>query len=123
MVTERNGSKARVAAAREEFWREQVRRQRSSGLSQAAFCRRNRLVPGTFAWWTRELRCRDQKRNTRAAPRFVPVRVLPGAPSTSKLSLDGALQVELANGRRIRVDPGFDPDALRQLLAVLEEHG
>lgn len=127
MVTKASSGKARLAASRERFWQEQVRRQRRSGLSQAAFCRRSRLVPGTFAWWTRELRRRDQirraaKSGSAPAPRpaFLPVHVLPADRRLTNGAL--LLQVELANGRRIHgVGPGFDADVLRRLLALLEE--
>jgi hypothetical protein len=44
---------------------------------------------------------------------FVPLRVVESAPA--------ALEVVLARGRVVRVPRGFDADALRQLLAVLDE--
>ncbi len=35
-------------------------------------------------------------------------------------SVSGGLRVELANGRRILVEAGFDASVLKQLVAVLE---
>lgn len=104
-------------ASREGFWRKLVAEQRRSGLSQAEFCRRRGLVPGTFAWWKRELKRRDGGHSRAAKSGFVPVRVierrLTGARTCS-------FDVELRNGRRIRVPNPFDPESLRRLLAVLE---
>jgi transposase-like protein len=40
----------------EEFWRDAVARQAASGLSVAAFCRDQKLVPVTFYKWRKQLR-------------------------------------------------------------------
>ena len=47
----------------------------------------------------------------------MPVRVVPDEEPAHA----GSVEVVLADGRRVRVPPGFDPATLRQLLAVLEE--
>jgi hypothetical protein len=89
-----------------------IQQGRHSGLSVRAFCDRHQLTPPTFSSWRRLLRLRDA-----SAACFVPVQVVPDR----EPGLAGGVDVVLAGGRRLRVAPGFDPDTLRQLLALLEE--
>jgi hypothetical protein len=49
-------------------------------------------------------------------PNFVPVQIL-----ADHFSGPAALKVVLADGRVVRISPGFDGATLRQLLAVLRE--
>ena len=115
--------RARSRPSRAFFWRRQIAQQVRSGLSQADFCRRKGISPGSLAWWKGELKRRRQRAKPRsygAQPpqgRFVPVRLIqerrPGG-------TDGSFEVELRNGRRIRVPSPFDGEALGHLLAILE---
>ena len=117
---------------KERFWRRVVRRWRRSQLSVRDFCSAERLAEPSFYSWRRILAERDrevrppaQRRGrsrqrdrspTRGpaslgAPGFLPVQVVTTA----------AIEIVLGNGRVIRLgDGGFDPAALRQLLAVVE---
>ena len=84
-----------------------------SGLSVAAFCSKEDLAPCTFYWWRREL-----ARRKPAAVSFVPMHVLAECGRTVDAS---GLEIALARGRRLVIQPGFDHDTLRQVLRVLEE--
>ena len=53
---------------------------------------------------------------TRDAVQFVPVRVADAHEESG-----AAIQIEWADGRRIRVPPGFAADDLRRVLAILDE--
>lgn len=97
---------------KEQHWRRLIQQWQRSGLSVRAFCDRHQLTQPSFYAWRHRL----QQRAAAAAP-FVPVRVVPDAPPLAA----GSIEVVLASGRRLRVAPGFDPAALRQLVAVLEE--
>jgi len=116
---------------KERFWRRMVREWRRSGLCVRAFCARHGLSEPSFYAWRRIVAERDQESaQVRAkperdgvcraapagddAPVFVPLRVIDVATQV-------ALEVVLERGRAVRVLRGFDPDTLRQLLAVLEE--
>jgi hypothetical protein len=57
-----------------------------------------------------------QRRAADEQPAFVPVQVVADAVPTQA----SALEVVLADGRAVRVAPGFDAATLRRLLAVLE---
>src|SRR5262245_45443401 len=120
---------------KERYWRPLLRRWRRSGLTGRAFCARHRLSEPSFYAWRREIARRDQEAaNARhgrprtapppaterpaaaaAVPAFLRVRLADAAPAP------GAIEVLLAQGRRLRVAPGFDADLLRQLLHLLEE--
>ena len=88
---------------------------RRSGQSGAAFAREHGLS------CARLLRWRDRLKRT-AAPRFHPVRVVPGA---ERIAVAGtaALELELRSGHRIRVHAGFDPELLEQLVRAVEGWG
>jgi transposase len=96
---------------KESQWRRWISQWRTSGLSVRAFCARHGLATASFYNWRRVLERRATER-----PAFVPVRVVPDTPPPQA----GALELVLADGRAVRVAPGFDAATLRQLLAVLE---
>jgi hypothetical protein len=83
----------------------------ASGLSVRAFCERRGLTVASFYAWRRVL----QRRAAEKAA-FVSVQIVADA-VPDRVS---ALEVVLAEGRTVRVAPGFDAATLRQLLAVLE---
>jgi hypothetical protein len=78
---------------------------------EGAFCGEQGLSEQSFYWWKRTIAERDLRAGT---PAFVPVRVAPAAAGP-------ALEVVAGPGRVVRVPAGFDANALRRLLAVLEE--
>jgi hypothetical protein len=109
---------------KERFWRDVVRRWQRSGQSIRAFCREQRLAEQAFHSWRRTLTQRDRQDKPTVVPPqpepkplFVPLRVIPSAPSVHR----SALEVVAASGRVIRVLPGFDAATLQHLLAALEE--
>ena len=117
---------------KEHFWRHVLRQWRRSGQGVRRYCAEHGLSEPSFYAWRRTLQERDrqaQPQPTRgpvsagqvlgtgvprghAQPRFEPVTVLTPAP---------ALEVVCRDGRVVRVPPGFEPTALRQVLAVLAE--
>jgi transposase len=99
---------------KERQWRRRIDQWRVSGLSVRAFCARHGLATAGFYNWRRVL----QRRAAEKAA-FVPVQVVADAVPTQA----SALEVVLADGRAVRVAPGFDAATLRQLLAVLEGKG
>jgi transposase len=95
----------------ESRWREVLGRQRSSGLSVAAFCRRHGIAAASLYAWRRRLSV--------AAPgrAFVDAK-LTDVPAPADAA--GLVEVCLRGGRRVRVGRGFDPDLLKELVATLE---
>ncbi len=88
-----------------------VRDFEQSGLSRKAFSSARGVALHTLDYY--RARCRRRRAST-AAQGLFPVDLV-GAPS-----LSGGLRVELANGRRIIVEAGFDVSVLKQLVAALE---
>ena len=99
---------------KERQWRRRIDQWRASGLSVRAFCARHGLATASFYNWRRVL---ERRAAEKAA--FVPVRVVADAPPAQA----SALELVLADGRIVRVAPGFDAPTLRQLLTALEGDG
>ncbi len=112
------------------YWSDEEKR-RIVAESQAghrqvlATARRHGIAPTLLYKWRRDLEEADE-RSVPAAPPFVPVRVVNDAPapeptsgSTSSVG-EGRIEIVLANGRRVVVGGGIDPDRLAQVLQVAE---
>jgi transposase len=97
---------------KERQWRRRISQWRASGLSVQAFCAQHGLTPASFYHWRRVL----ERRAAEEPAAFVPVQVVADAVPAQTC----ALEVVLADGRAVRVGPGFDAATLRRLLAVLE---
>jgi hypothetical protein len=92
-----------------------IGRWRRSGRSVRAFCRAEGISEPKFYWWRRRLEQSEQPK-----PSFLPVHIVAhdaDQPATP------AIEVVLANGRSLRVPPGFDPHSLRALVEILEGGG
>ena len=93
-------------------WQALITEQHSSGQSAGAFCRDRGLRVSQFYGWRKRLR-------HSSARQFLEVQVArPPGPSAAASSR--AIEVCLSGGQRVRVEPGFDADHLRAVLAALE---
>lgn len=107
---------------KEQFWREQIAGQPSSGRSIRGHCRRRRLRESAFYYWRKELARRGVSRTAPAA--FVPVRITgeqpsaPGGPAAS--TPPGRIEIVLGNDRRVHLVGPVDRQALADVLATLE---
>lgn len=99
---------------KERHWRRLIQLWVRSGLTVRAFCARHHITQPSFYAWRRELQQRD------ADTAFVPVQVETNDQLATLTSV-ATIEVVLACGQCVRVNPGFDPATLRQLLAVLQE--
>lgn len=101
---------------RERIWREKVERQKGSGLSVAAYCRRERISEASYYYWKRRLAESKDKPKTESHEgngRFVAIDL----PQSAR----DQLEVVLRNGRRVVVPDRFSENTLRALLAILED--
>ena len=102
-------------------WLKEVRSLLDSGLSAEEYATKKGLVLSTLKYWMRLLRNDLEARTKSAVPAFLPVSVLP---ATTAPSSDAAVMVEidLANGRRLRmhVRPDTDFTRVSDLLNAVE---
>jgi hypothetical protein len=100
-----------------ERWRGIVEQQRTSGLNVAAYCRQTRVPASSFLAWRRKLSTRS---HVNGGAKFAEVRVATARAGQAPAGEVAALEVRLPGRRGIFVRPGFDPQTLRELLAILE---
>jgi transposase-like protein len=93
-------------------WSSLILEQSESGQTVEAFCRERGLTTSQFYTWRKRLR-------GSAAEQFLEVQVAKPAarPIPSKR---GGIEIGLAEGRSVVVEPGFDPNHLRAVVAALE---
>jgi hypothetical protein len=86
--------------------------QRGSGQTVEAFCRERGLTTSQFYTWRKRL-------SGAVAERFLEVQVAkpPALPMPAKR---GGVEIHLAEGHCVLVEPGFDPDHLRAVVHALE---
>lgn len=96
-------------------WKGLIAEQGGSGQSAAAFCQARGLRVSQFYGWRKRLRASS-------ARQFLEVQVM-RTPDQSALAPSRAIEIRLAEGRRIVVEAGFDPNHLRAVVAALETRG
>ncbi len=106
------GRKAKQTKAR-EVWAERVEAQQASGLSAAAWCRKEKVSYSSFIYWRRRLR-REEAEPGPKHPAFQEIVLADGGGSVERI------EVCLPGGLSIRVPAGADRETLR---LVLEEAG
>ncbi|WP_086134638.1 IS66 family insertion sequence element accessory protein TnpA [Methylocaldum sp. SAD2] len=108
------------------FWRRHWAAWQSSGLSQRAYCQQPGLSFSAFGYW----RSRVKDSATSPAPAFVPVRVETAAREASGVTetpipihadTGSSVEIRLAHGRTIRVQPGFDEALLARVIRVIQQ--
>lgn len=101
----------RPSETRGRYWRGMVARQRRSGLSVAAFCRRQAISSVGFYRWKRRLTEGNPSRSAEVS--FVPL------PLNQAVPADAAeFSLKLPNGVQVTVPGNFDEAALERLLRV-----
>jgi hypothetical protein len=98
---------------RRKLWEQHIREWKSSGLSAAEYCRRNKVSPNSFFYWKR----REKAPSESVCLVEVPLQRQVHAPIPSP-----CIPVRLLVGARyqIEIEKNFDADALDQLIAFLE---
>ena len=107
-------------AERESFWRGALARHAASGLSVAAFCRREKLSQPSFYSWRRTIPQRDRRRPKPTRPRrpareFLPVRV------TDLPARESSITIELAGGHVLRLPEATPAVRIAELVRALQE--
>jgi transposase len=94
------------------------------GVNVSAVARRHGIKPSLLFRW-RKL----AQRQAKPEPAFLPVSLTaPGSSgetncdrcASETLIVDSRIEIELANGRRVRVGPGADMGALKRIIAIID---
>jgi hypothetical protein len=101
-------------AEAEAKWRGLISEQEQSGKTVAEFCRERGIAASKLYSWKQ--RCVGAK----AVSEFVRLRVARAVETEPVATARSGIEVRLAGGRVLVVEPGFDASHLRALLAVLE---
>jgi transposase-like protein len=107
--------------ANRDEWQKRVERWSESGLSAKQFAAESGINAGTLQYWKYKLRkqsgesSREARRRLSHAIASSLIEVRPVA-----VAADSRFEIELNNGRRLRLPQTFDPNALKALVAVLE---
>ena len=91
-------------------------------MNVSAVARRHGIKPNLLFRW-RKMAQRDAK--PAAAPAFLPVSLEAPLPKSvdhrdEAIAADSRIEIELSNGRRVRVGPGADLGALKRILDIVE---
>ena len=105
---------------RRRTWSEDEKRMicaqtRVAGVSVAQVARRYDVNANQVFNWLKEPRFAAEADEEQDVPRFLPVEVLDAEPASAPPDAGAQIEVELANGHRLKVQGGFDPDALAAL--------
>jgi hypothetical protein len=98
---------------KERQWRRWLEEQPSSGMSVRTFCQRRSLNESAFYQWRSRLAERDCLAESGTSPLFLPVDIVP-------TKGDDRIEILLAGGQRVFVQPGADTATLARVVAVLE---
>lgn len=95
----------------------------TASASVSSIARKHGVAASLLFRWRREFGSGGKKVKPVSETRFVPI-ALPApsagyAPAT--VTHGGLIEIELASGRRIRVDASVDAAALKRVIAVLDE--
>ena len=100
-------------------WQQRIQRHSASGLSIAAFCRREGLSPRLFYAWTGRLKARSAPKPAKP-PLFVAV-VRDSTSLQADPVLDRGVEVELPHAVRLHLDALPEPDWLGRVVAALAD--
>ena len=98
---------------KKDYWQQQIRNWKASGLSQKQFCRRQALALSTFAYWKRRI-----EKPAAEKVKFYPLSI----PPSSTPPADSGLLVLIGKRRfAIEVKEEFSPTVLKKLILALEQ--
>ena len=91
-----------------------------SGLSDRAFARGRGIDAQRLRWWRARLETTSAAEASKPKAKTKPVKFAEVVPRRSGTSAVAAIEIELANGRRVKVPSTIDADVLRRLLETVE---
>jgi hypothetical protein len=107
--------------ANRDEWQKRIERWSDSGLSAKQFAAETGVNAGTLQYWKYKLR-KPSGESSRAAGRRLPEPVVSSLIEVRPVSVtaDNRFEIELNNGRRLRLPATFDANVVKTLVVVLE---
>jgi len=107
--------------ANRDEWQKRVERWNESGLSAKQFAAETGINAGTLQFWKYKLK-KQSAEAPRAARRRAPSPTVSSLVEVRPMSVgaDNRFEIELNNGRRLRLPATFDADTVKALVVVLE---
>jgi transposase len=102
-------------------WTGRLRRWEKSGQTAEEFATKEKLDVKLLKWWRWKVGSSPTEVSTTLPPRFLPVHVVDTMERPTRTP--SPIEIALANGRVVRVAPGFDPRTLESVLAIASEDG
>ena len=99
------------------FWRGHVEQWRTSGQSQAAYCREHGLTDHRLRYWKRCFLPEAVAEEFSGPEGFLPVQLVSN--STAPATVDSGITVRLPTGLGLELRSGFDRQALRAAVQAL----
>ena len=99
------------------FWRGHLAHWRTSGQSQAAYCREHGLTDHRFRYWKRCFQPEGVAHEPSGAEEFLPVQLV--SRSATPAIIDSGITVRLPTGLGLELRNGFDAEALRAAVQAL----
>ena len=96
-----------------QFWQMVIETCKESGLSIAAFCKKEGISEASYYYWRKKLPATDPKSNRKAPPAFIEV-ALPQSNAT-------VLELVLSSGNTLIINPGADDKMLSNVLSALKQ--
>lgn len=112
-----------VVAGTRRFWSAEEKRAilaeaRESATTISAVARRHGLHTSLLFRWRRDARNEEHAPPPTPRPAFIPL-ALPTPPSPPAGAVSGTIEIEVAGGHRVRIEPGADPVMLRSVITAL----
>ena len=98
---------------RRQFWQMVIDTCKESGLSIAAFCKKEGISEAAYYYWRKKLIGTTVESNRKNPPAFIEV-ALPQSNATS-------LELVLSSGNTLRINPGADNKMLSDVLSALRQ--
>lgn len=99
--------------SKRDYWRQQIKTWKRSGLSQKQYCRSRSLALSTFCYWKRRLNNQQP-----ATPKFYPL-AIPASPQEP--TEEGLVLLVGPKQFQVQVKNDFSPATLKKLIATLEQ--
>ena len=114
-----NRSKPGDVKNKEQFWAPHIREWKSSGLSQAKYCKKNNLILRRFNYWKCKIDKNPEKSIELVQVKSASVKI-PTIPTHDQANTQ--LKLKIKNVFEIEIADGFSQNTLRQVISVLGEY-